>query len=760
MNEYTIARSRALEPLFFRAPCPPQLTPRQYQLAGVEFALARPHCLIGDAPGVGKTAQAILISNALGARRTLVVCPASLRKNWVEEIERWSTVPNVRVSEISKGTKGVSLEHDYVVISYDLLRNPGIMAALEKVEWPHVVLDEAHAIKDPGAQRTRVIMDLVPKIAKRITLLTGTPMPNGPRECLGADTLVLTKRGWQPIIAVAATDLIWDGVEWVSHGGLIYQGNKSTLKLGCVSVTAEHNVNVSNSWHAAASLVRNKTLTAQALETGSANLPSSVWREVRAAGSWPLLFNALAATSPLQPTSLICATDALASADHVGLKSELRSTHMSRFVPMPPCEHVCSAGEKTSCSDATTRAPSALRITGAVGSPCMSPGNGPVAISWPIFSRSPGTPMPGFSWTALTTTSAINPATFDLQRARSIWETVAQSLLWSLKSPNWKPVYDLMNAGPRQRFTILTDQGPLIVHNCYTACRLLCWEAIENMSLHHFEEKYYGEGGGFIFGMHWDEKKQANVREKHWSEHVRNVPRNLEDLQARMRGNFMIRRLKADVLPQLPPKQFHLVPLALTPELKAALNHPGWGIAKQLMDLDPEAFAGHAGVDGAVATARRLLGEAKAIPACEYIEELLREGVRKIVVSAHHTTVLVMARVRLGKQGLVFMDGRTPMGQRQSLVHQFQTDPTIKIILGQTAVMGLGFTLTEAQDIVLLEASWVPGDIEQVVDRIHRIGQAGAYVQAHIPVVPGSLDERILSTVVGKARDINLALDA
>ena len=486
IDDYQIERSRAIEPLFLRAPHPPGfrrngrrivLEARPYQHAGVEFALARNHCLIGDAPGVGKTAQAIMISNAIGAKKTLVVCPASLRLNWWEEIGRWSTIPNVPTYV---ALKDVSDAHSYVIISYDGLRNPGRLAAILAQHWDHVILDEAHALKDPaGNKRTKAICapDMLPSVTGRFTLLSGTILPNTPREC-------------------------------------------------------------------------------------------------------------------------------------------------------------------------------------------------------------------------------------------------------------------------------------------YNTCRLLDWNCIEQMSLEAFNDHYYGEGGGMVRSPVWDETLKARVSKVHWSETVRNVPQNLDELQRRLRSRIMVRRLKAQVLPQLPPKQFHLVPLAITADMRAALRHPGWAKVGTLIDMDPEEFAAGVGIDGDVSTARRVLGEAKVGPACDYIDELLHEGIEKLVVAAHHTSVLAVARKRLEKYGLVFMDGGTALTARQARVKQFQEDPKTRIILGQTQVMGFGFTLTAAQDIVLLEPDWVPGIIEQVVDRIHRIGQIGSYVQAHLPVVPGTLDEKVISTAVEKSKNIHLAMDA
>ena len=71
--------SRAVAPAFYRAPHPDGVTPYEYQLAGVEYHLVRDHALFGDAPGLGKSAECILLGNAIEAEHTLVICPASLR---------------------------------------------------------------------------------------------------------------------------------------------------------------------------------------------------------------------------------------------------------------------------------------------------------------------------------------------------------------------------------------------------------------------------------------------------------------------------------------------------------------------------------------------------------------------------------------------------------------------------------------------------------------------------------------------------------
>ena len=479
-NDYDILRSRATEPLFYHAPFPEGMTPKQYQHAGVEYAINRDHCLIGDAPGLGKTAEAILLSNAIEAERTLVICPASLRLNWEREVRAWSTIEGVTTYPVLKARDGISPKHDYVIISYALLNNPSILNALMDQRWDHLVLDEAHALKDPkGNKRTQVICapDLLPSVCGRITMLSGTILPNQPVEC-------------------------------------------------------------------------------------------------------------------------------------------------------------------------------------------------------------------------------------------------------------------------------------------YNALRLLDWDAIDRASLDTFRRTYYTMGEGYVRGPVLNPKTQVTEWKLHWSDSVLNVPTNLADLQYRLRRNIMVRRLKEQVLKELPPKQWHPFPMESTTAIRKALKSEGWKQAEKLYDMDPGAFNSGIPVDGAIATARRELGEAKAPGIAKYVEQLLEDGARKVVVAAWHHTVLKYLKEALHDYGLVFMDGSTSARNKQAAVDAFQDDERVRIILGQMIPLGMGWTLTEAQDVVLAEPDWVPGVNDQMLDRIHRIGQTGSYLIGHIPVVPDTLDERILSTAIVKDKNIYQALDA
>lgn len=72
-------------------------------------------------------------------------------------------------------------------------------------------------------------------------------------KCLAADTEVLTPRGWVRITDVGLGDMLWDGVEWVNHCGLIYQGDKATIMLDGVRMTPDHKILTERGWQGASS---------------------------------------------------------------------------------------------------------------------------------------------------------------------------------------------------------------------------------------------------------------------------------------------------------------------------------------------------------------------------------------------------------------------------------------------------------------------------------------------------------------------------
>lgn len=135
-----VASSQALEPFL---PGAPGLYP--FQAAGVEHAVeqyrrGRQALLLADDPGLGKSAQSLIIAKEMGFKRLLVICPASLRLNWLREIEMWHGGP---AQAILDGKALIFKKKCSIVTSYNLAHH------FKDMSFDFLIIDECHAIKMP-----------------------------------------------------------------------------------------------------------------------------------------------------------------------------------------------------------------------------------------------------------------------------------------------------------------------------------------------------------------------------------------------------------------------------------------------------------------------------------------------------------------------------------------------------------------------------------------------------------------------------------
>ena len=157
-------------------PVPNGLAYLPFQKAGIAYALKRKSCLIADEMGLGKTIQAIGTINATNPNTVLVVCPASLKLNWKNEMVKW-LVSERKIDVVNGGGEHIPNDPDVVIINYDVLTKHA--KALQSRTWGMVIMDEVHKIKNPKAKRTVVAVSIK---AKRKLALTGTPITNRPIE--------------------------------------------------------------------------------------------------------------------------------------------------------------------------------------------------------------------------------------------------------------------------------------------------------------------------------------------------------------------------------------------------------------------------------------------------------------------------------------------------------------------------------------------------------------------------------------------------
>lgn len=225
---------------------------------------------------------------------------------------------------------------------------------------------------------------------------------------------------------------------------------------------------------------------------------------------------------------------------------------------------------------------------------------------------------------------------------------------------------------------------------------------------------------------------------------------NVEELGVRLRATCMVRRLKKDVMKQLPDKTIQLIPFELCKKTEKIIEREEWFSIEDLKKY-PER-----GSMGELAQIRHELAVAKIDESARYITDLLH-SIDKVVIFAHHYDVINGIKDKLQEFNPVVITGKHAMKNRQQAVDDFQTKKDVRVFIGQLQAAGTGITLTAASTVVFAETSWVPGEINQAIDRCHRIGQKDN-VTAKFLVVEKSLDETMLKTIFDKNKVINKLL--
>jgi SNF2 family DNA or RNA helicase len=163
--------------------------PLEHQKEAIEKLAGSKRFILADDMGLGKTTSTIIAALETGAKKILIICPASLKINWQREIENYSD----RSVYISEG-KNFSIEHDFVIVNYDILKNFYDLknkenSLITQGNFDLIILDEAHYVSNGQAARTKLVNSFSKK-CERVWLLTGTPMTNRPMNYFNLLSLV------------------------------------------------------------------------------------------------------------------------------------------------------------------------------------------------------------------------------------------------------------------------------------------------------------------------------------------------------------------------------------------------------------------------------------------------------------------------------------------------------------------------------------------------------------------------------------------
>jgi SWI/SNF-related matrix-associated actin-dependent regulator 1 of chromatin subfamily A len=247
----------------------------------------------------------------------------------------------------------------------------------------------------------------------------------------------------------------------------------------------------------------------------------------------------------------------------------------------------------------------------------------------------------------------------------------------------------------------------------------------------------------------------------------------MPEFQERIRATCVLRRLKTDVLKELPPKIRQLIELdpgrgvEKLLQLELGLTGPRmnagggtWGsdeeyaekLAEMAVDAERPGFA-------ELSRVRAELALLKAPLVAEHVDGLLDGGARKVLVGAWHHSMMDALEKLLAKRGVVRITGRDNTDERQANVDRFQEDGAVRVALGQIDACGVGYNMTAGDHVVLAELPWKPSQCTQFEDRCHRMLQTLPVVVHHL-VYRGSVDARMAGVLIGKQRVMEAGLDA
>lgn len=224
---------------------------------------------------------------------------------------------------------------------------------------------------------------------------------------------------------------------------------------------------------------------------------------------------------------------------------------------------------------------------------------------------------------------------------------------------------------------------------------------------------------------------------------------NAEELHSRI-SQFMIRRLKKDVLKDLPPKIRSVIPLQITESERKIYEQKDKELELAVINKEKNVLS-------KMAELKQVTFEVKKNSAIQYIKDYI-ENVGKLVVFIWHRHSYEVLMEEFGKIAVGIVGG-VSLEDRQKAVDEFQNNEKIKLFVGNIKSAGTGITLTSAFTTVFLEfGNTAPGHL-QAEDRVHRIGQKADSVMAQYLILEDSIEQDSMNALNKRAKDLESVID-
>jgi len=235
---------------------------------------------------------------------------------------------------------------------------------------------------------------------------------------------------------------------------------------------------------------------------------------------------------------------------------------------------------------------------------------------------------------------------------------------------------------------------------------------------------------------------------------------NLKELHRKLSSTMMIRRLKKDVLSELPAKTRHVIPLDISPKARIEYNQAQnnflqWLSKTQALNKVRAAEKAEALVK--LGYLRRLAANSKMKGVFDWIDNFLEEDDGKLIVFANHKNIIQQVKERYNKVCVV-VDGSVTGKKRKNAVKGFQNNKRIRLFIGNIKAAGVGITLHASSTVAFIELDYVPANHTQAEDRPHRIGQKNA-VNIYYLVARNTIEEDLCEIIQAKQEILSQVLD-
>lgn len=439
--------------------------------------------------------------------------------HWVEQ--QWGDAVGA-VSGCLRGLFAAAPGHDLICSDFSAIEAV-VMAFMSGEQWRMDVFNTHGKIYEMGASK---ITGVPFEEFMRHKAETGQHHPHRKKigkvselACFGRDTLVLTNSGWKPITDVTRGDMLHDGIGWVPHGGVADRGKRLTTKVGSATVTPDHKFYTGGGqWATAADLNENSSYLNRAISTAHSLL--SEWN-LSPPGVLPASGADAAVGLNGATTRTICQAVKVPDAPRAGLRNPQKTGQSTAL--SAPIKNI-GAGYLTGHTPQSPVAPTpimrSIRRMAAGALQCGRSGYLTVKNGCVTFVRYLGGTLRSQLSTELITTGITLQGTCGLSHIVSSRTTneapfgsatagekcqplsstgsSARSTLGPTLCPEnsiavsppsrssasrtsagggTEKVYDILNCGPRSRFVIWTDYGPLIAHNSAYGGGLGAWKA-------------------------------------------------------------------------------------------------------------------------------------------------------------------------------------------------------------------------------------------------------------------------------------------